>query len=82
LVNGYVFCDSFKTGDLAGLAIGQLLVTNVMDDATQTNFEAFYNFLISREIRIMPLIQVVTHPGNRDTNGTIVSGAVRTVFSF
>jgi hypothetical protein len=79
---GIVFRDSFTAGDLAGFAIGQPLVTDVVGNATQTNFEAFYNFPVNRNVRITPLIQVITHPGNRDENGTIVSGTIRTVFSF
>ncbi|HBL15110.1 MAG TPA: hypothetical protein DD379_27705, partial [Cyanobacteria bacterium UBA11162] len=46
------------------------------------NFEAFYNFPINNNIRVTPLIQVITNPANQDANGTIVTGTLRTVFSF
>jgi hypothetical protein len=79
---GVVVRDSFKAGDLAGLAIGQPLAANGVGDATQTNFEAFYNFPVNANLRITPLLQVITHPGNREANGTIFAGTIRTVLSF
>jgi carbohydrate-selective porin OprB len=67
---------------IAGIGVGQPLIENKVGNATQTNFEAFYNIPISDNIRITPLIQVITNPGNREENGTIFSGTLRTVFSF
>jgi len=43
--------------------------------------EAFYNFPISDNIQVTPLVQVIANPANQDSNGTIVTGP-RTVFSF
>jgi porin len=79
---GLILRDSFRAGDLAGVAMGQPLITSVVGDATQTNFELFYNFPVNRNLRITPLLQVITHPGNRQANDTVVSGTIRTVFSF
>ncbi|MBW4627932.1 MAG: iron uptake porin [Brasilonema octagenarum HA4186-MV1] len=74
--------DLFTRGALAGVAVGQPFVVNQIGDSTQTNFEAFYNFPFSREIQVTPSIQVITHAGNQESNGTIVTGTLRTVFSF
>ncbi|MBD2445825.1 carbohydrate porin [Nostoc sp. FACHB-152] len=79
---GLAFRDLFVNRAIAGLAIGQPLIDNAVGDATQTNFEAFYNFPISNNIRVTPLIQVIANPANQDANGTIISGTLRTVFSF
>lgn len=79
---GVAFPDALGRGHLAGIAIGQPFITNEIGDATQTNFEAFYRISIRNNIQITPLIQVVTHPSNQSRNGTIISGTVRTVFSF
>ncbi|KAB8330186.1 S-layer protein [Scytonema tolypothrichoides VB-61278] len=74
--------DLFTPGALAGVAVGQPFVVNQIGNSTQTNFEAFYNFPFSREIQVTPSIQVITHAGNQESNGTIVTGTLRTVFSF
>lgn len=74
--------DLFTRGALAGVAVGQPFVVNQIGNSTQTNFEAFYNFPFSREIQVTPSIQVITHAGNQESNGTIVTGTLRTVFSF
>lgn len=79
---GLAFRDLFVKGAIAGLAIGQPFIENAVGDATQTNFEAFYNFPVSNNIRVTPLIQVIANPANQDANGTIISGTLRTVFSF
>ncbi|RUT09885.1 hypothetical protein DSM106972_003800 [Dulcicalothrix desertica PCC 7102] len=79
---GIAFPDLFKEGALAGIAIGQPFIENAVGNATQTNFEAFYNLPVSDNIRITPLIQVITNPANQEDNGTIFTGTLRTVFSF
>lgn len=81
-MGGLAFRDLFKEGSIAGLAVGQPLIANEVGNTTQTNFEAFYNLPLNDRIRITPLIQVITNPGNRDAKGTIFAGTVRTVFSF
>ncbi|BAZ15758.1 major outer membrane protein [Calothrix sp. NIES-4071] len=79
---GFAFPDLFKEGGLAGIAIGQPFIENAVGNATQTNFEAFYNLPVSDNIRITPLVQVITNPANQEENGTIFTGTLRTVFSF
>ncbi len=74
--------DLFTRGSLAGIAVGQPFITSAVGNATQTNFEAFYNYPLSRNIQITPAIQVITNAGNQNSNGTIVTGTLRTVFSF
>lgn len=69
-------------GTLAGLAIGQPFVTGDLGNATQTNFEAFYNLPLNDNISITPVFSVVTNPDNDKTNGTIWQSTLRTVFSF
>ncbi len=79
---GVAFQDLFLPRAIAGLAVGQPFIESAVGNATQTNFEAFYNFPVSNNIRVTPLIQVITNPANQDANGTIVTGTLRTVFSF
>jgi hypothetical protein len=79
---GIAFPDLFKLGAFGGLAAGQPFILAEIGNATQTNFEAFYNFPINDNIRITPTLQVITNAANRDENGTIFTGTLRTVFSF
>lgn len=74
--------DVFLKGSLAGIAVGQPFVESNVGNATQTNLEAFYNVPLNDNIRITPLIQVITKAGNQDSNGIIITGTIRTVFSF
>ncbi|WP_414584526.1 iron uptake porin [Scytonema sp. PCC 10023] len=79
---GVAFPDLFTRGALAGIAAGQPFIVSEIGNATQTNFEAFYNFPVSNNIQVTPLIQVITNASNQEANGTIVTGTLRTVFSF
>lgn len=79
---GAAFRDLFIPGALAGIAAGQPFIENTVGNATQTNIEAFYNLPISDNIRVTPLVQVIIDPGNQNSNGTIITGTLRTVFSF
>lgn len=81
-MTGVAFPDLFKPGAIAGIAAGQPIIATEIGNATQTNFEAFYNFPINDNIRITPTVQVITNAGNQDANGTIVTGTIRTVFLF
>ena len=53
-----------------------------INNSTQTNIEAFYNLPINDNVGVTPLVQVIVHPSNQNDNGTIVTGTLRTVFSF
>lgn len=79
---GVAFQDVFVPRALAGIAVVQQFIESAVGNATQTNFEAFYNFPVSNNIRVTPLIQVMTNPAKQDANGTIVTGTLRNVFSF
>lgn len=79
---GIAFPDLFMPRALAGIAAGQPFIDSAVGNATQTNLEAFYNFPISNNIRITPLVQVILNPANQNSNGTIVTGTLRTVLSF
>ena len=79
---GIAFPDLFVPRALAGIAAGQPFIDSAVGNATQTNLEAFYNFPISNNIRITPLVQVILNPANQNSNGTIVTGTLRTVLSF
>jgi Carbohydrate-selective porin, OprB family/S-layer homology domain len=69
-------------GTLAGIAIAQPFVTGDVGNATQTNFEAFYNLQLSDNISVTPIFSVVSNPDNDKDNGTIWQSTLRTVFSF
>jgi hypothetical protein len=79
---GLAFPDLFVRGAKAGIAIGQPFISRKVGNATQTNFEVFYNYPISNNIQIAPVVQVITNPGNQESNGTVITGTLRTVFSF
>lgn len=74
--------DLFFPGAIAGIAASQPFIESDVGNGTQTNFEAFYNFPFNDNVRITPLVQVITNPANQDSNGTIVTGTLRTVFTF
>lgn len=82
---GIAFPDIFRSGDLAGISVGQplSLQTDSLEflNATQTNYEAFYRFRISDNIAISPAFQMITNPGNLKTD-TVFTATLRTVFSF
>lgn len=69
-------------GTLAGIAVGQPFVTGDLGNATQTNFEAFYNLRLSDSVSVTPIFTVVTNPDNDKDNGTVWQSTLRTVFSF
>ena len=69
-------------GAVAGIAAGQPFIENDVGDATQTNFEAYYNFPLNENLAIAPLVQAIANPSNQADNGTIFTGTLRTVFSF
>ncbi|MBD2729611.1 iron uptake porin [Nostoc sp. FACHB-892] len=81
-MGGVAFPDLFVENALAGIAVGQPFITSEIGDLTQTNFEAFYNFPINDNIRVTPVFQVITNPANQSVNSTILTGTLRTVFSF
>lgn len=79
---GVAFPDLLMKGSLAGIAVGQPFISPEVGDANQTNIEAFYRISVSDSIQVTPSLQIVNNPSNQSVNGTIVTGTVRTVFSF
>ncbi|GAB4541976.1 MAG: iron uptake porin [Pleurocapsa sp.] len=79
---GIAFPDLIKPGATGAIAISQPFIESEIGNATQLNFEAYYNFPFSENISLTPTFQVVSNAANQDDNGTIYSGTLRTVFSF
>jgi hypothetical protein len=79
---GIAFQDLLRPGDISGIGIAQPFILSSLGNATQTNFEVFYNILVSQRFRLTPIVQVITNAGNQQSNGTIVTGTLRGVFSF
>ncbi|PSB54573.1 iron uptake porin [Chamaesiphon polymorphus] len=79
---GIAFQDLFVKNDLAGIGIAQPFLLSSVGNATQTNFEAFYNIPVSSSLRMTPIVQVITNPANQSSNSSIVTGTIRAVFSF
>ena len=79
---GITFRDLSKSGAFAGIAAGQPFIESAVGNATQTNFEGFYNFPLNDHIQISPVIQVITNPANQQSNGTIYTGTLRTSITF
>ena len=79
---GATLRNFFVPGTLAGLAIGQPFVTGDLGNATQTNFEAFYNLQLSDNISITPVISLVRNANNDSANGSTWQATVRTSFDF
>lgn len=79
---GATYADVFKPGDLVGIAVTQPFIESSVGDTTQTIYETFYDFPIAQRLSIAPFSQVVVNPANQSSNGTIVVGGLRTVFSF
>jgi porin len=74
--------DLLVPGAFAGIAAGQPFIEGAVGNTAQTNVEAFYNFPLSDNLQITPLVQVVINPANQSANEPIVAGTFRMVFSF
>jgi len=79
---GISVIDLLKEGAFLEIAAGQPFIVSEIGNDTQTNFEAFYNYPINDNIAISPILQVITNAGNQKANDTIITGTIRTVFSF
>lgn len=69
-------------GTMAGMAVGQPFVESNLGNASQTNFEAFYNLALNDNYSITPSLILVTNPNNNSANETVWQGTLRTVFQF
>ncbi len=74
--------DVLQEGDRLGVAIGQPFIVNEIGNSTQTNLEVFYNYAVNDNIQISPVFQAVFDSSNQESNGTIFTGTLRTVFLF
>jgi Carbohydrate-selective porin, OprB family/S-layer homology domain len=79
---GLSWHNLFIPRTVAGIGIGQPLITDGFGNATQTNFEAFYNLALNENFTITPTISLVSNPNNDSSQGTIWQTTLRTVFSF
>jgi hypothetical protein len=69
------------TGSKAGIAIGQPFVASGLGNATQTNTEAYFSFLLNDKINVIPSLQIVSNPDNQKGR-TIWQWAFRMVIDF
>ena len=81
-MGGLSIIDLFKEGAVLGFAAGQPFIASEIGNSTQTNLETFYNYPVSNNISVAPIIQAITNAGNQSSNDTIITGTIRTVFSF
>ncbi len=79
---GVGFRNLLIPGSVAGIAVGQPFVTSGLGNATQTNFEVFYNLSLKENFSITPTFSLVTNPDNDRTQDTIWQTTLRTVISF
>jgi porin len=77
-----VFQDLLQESDLAGIGVAQPFILDEVGDTPQTNFEIFYNIPMNKNLRLTPIVQMITDPANQSSNGIIVTGTLRAVFSF
>jgi hypothetical protein len=69
------------TGSKVGLAVGQPFVAADFGNATQTNAEAYFSFLLNDKINLIPSLQVVSNPENQRSS-TIWQWILRVVIDF
>lgn len=79
---GFSLLDLFKEGARAGIAATQPFIAREIGNDTQTNFEIFYELPVNDAILVTPAIQVITNASNQESNDTIITGTIRTVFNF
>lgn len=84
----FAFPDLGRTGNLAGLIVGQppkAIRNDVIgreDRDTSLHFEAFYRYAVTPNISITPGFFIVTHPEHNSDNSLIYVGTIRTSFAF
>ncbi|CDN16175.1 hypothetical protein RintRC_2103 [Richelia intracellularis] len=72
----------FIPSTIAGVAVGQPFVSSKLGNATQTNFEIFYNLKLKENFSITPAFSLVVNPDGVRNQGTIWQTTLRTVISF
>ncbi|GAB1540002.1 iron uptake porin [Scytonema sp. NUACC21] len=79
---GFGLRNLFLPGTNVGFAVGQPFVTDDLGNASQINFETFYNLELNDNLSITPTLSVVTNADNNTSNSTIWQGTLRTVILF
>ncbi len=81
--------DLLVPGSLAAIAVGQPFINNLpatnafgANNATQTNYEAFFRLPVNDNISVTPGVMVITDANNTRGQPTLIQGYVRTTFSF
>ncbi len=81
--------DLGQEGNLAGLIIGMepwvtssTIRTLGSDQDTSVHVEAFYQYQINDNIGITPGLIWLTSPNNNSNNKDLVTGTIRTTFTF
>ena len=72
----------FIPSTVAGIAVGQPFVSSKLGNATQTNFEIFYNLQLKENFSITPAFSLVVNPDSDRNQDTIWQTTLRTVISF
>ncbi|NJN48781.1 MAG: iron uptake porin [Alkalinema sp. RL_2_19] len=62
---GATFGNFLITGSKVGVAIGQPFIESGFGNATQTNAEGYFSFLINDKINLIPSLQIVSNPDNQ-----------------
>jgi hypothetical protein len=82
------FPDLLKTGAVGGLGFGMppKVINNTIalrqDRGTGLHFEAFYEYPLTNNIKLIPGIIYLTNPEHNNANSNIFVGIFRTVFNF
>jgi BMFP domain-containing protein YqiC len=69
------------TGSKVGLAIGQPFIASGFGNATQTNVETYFSFMLNDRINLIPSLQLVMNPDNQRTR-SVWQWAFRAVVDF
>ncbi|MBW4560196.1 MAG: iron uptake porin [Mojavia pulchra JT2-VF2] len=82
------FLDLFKKSAVGGLGFGMppKVIYNTMatreDKGTGLHFEAFYEYPLTENIKLIPSLFYLTNSNHNNVNSDIFVGTMRTVFSF
>ncbi|GAA6624029.1 iron uptake porin [Scytonema sp. NUACC26] len=95
IINGaltFAFPDLFSKGNLGGITIGipPKVTSNDFisagqqreDPDTSLHLETFYTFRINNNVRVTPIVYLITKPEHNDNNDPILVGVLRTSFAF
>lgn len=95
IINGALalsFPDLFKKGNLGGINIGippkvtsndfRVAGQQREDPDTSLHIETFYTFRVNNNIRITPIVYLITKPEHNGNNDPILVGVLRTSFTF